>query len=68
MRTTKPIYIPVYLGTSKNYIMKWYTKGLWHYRATIHKSNGILSAVFYSLENAEEYINKNHERGESNAV
>tara|TARA_R100000808_G_C2088255_1_gene109603 strand:- start:514 stop:720 length:207 start_codon:yes stop_codon:yes gene_type:complete len=68
MKTTKPENIPVYVGSSKNYIMKWYSKGMWHYRATIHRSNGILSGVFYTLENAEEYIQKHHEKGDSNAV
>lgn len=58
MRETKAEEIPVLntAGEEKGIIMKYYKYGLWHYRAIIFKSNGILSGIFYSLENARQFI------------
>ena len=46
-------------GNEKGFVTKYYKYGLWHYRAILFKSNGILSANFYTLENAKQYILEN---------
>ena len=58
MRETKAEEIPVFNleGEKQGIVMKYYKYGLWHYRAIIFKSNGILSGIFYSLENAKQVI------------
>tara|TARA_B100000686_G_scaffold290702_1_gene318233 strand:- start:1401 stop:1589 length:189 start_codon:yes stop_codon:yes gene_type:complete len=58
MRETKAEEIPVFNleGDKQGVIMKYYKYGLWHYRAIIFIYDGILSGVFYSLENARQFI------------
>ena len=58
MRETKAEEIPVFNleGEKQGVIMKYYKYGLWHYRAIIFIYDGILSGVFYSLENARQFI------------
>ena len=58
MRETKAEEIPVFSinGEKQGIVMKYYKYGLWHYRAIIFKENGILSGIFYSLENARQFI------------
>lgn len=37
-------------------IQKYYKYGLWHYKAIILSPYGILSGVFYSIDDAKKYI------------
>jgi hypothetical protein len=37
-------------------IQKYYKYGLWHYKAIILSPYGILSGVFYSIDDAKQYI------------
>ena len=58
MKQTKAEESPVFNleGDKQGVIMKYYKYGIWHYRAIIFKENGILSGIFYSLENARQFI------------
>jgi len=52
MKEIPAIEIPYHHGI----IQKYYKYGLWHYKAIISMPYGILSGVFYSLDDAKKYI------------
>jgi len=58
MKEIAAIEIPVLDidGEKQGVVMKYYKYGMWHFRAIIFKENGILSGIFYSLENAKQFV------------
>ena len=62
MRETRAQEIPIIEdGAQLGLIQKYYKYGTWNYRAIIFKPNGIISGNFFSLENAELFIQTNKE-------
>ena len=43
-------------GEKQGVVMKYYKYGMWHFRAIIFKENGILSGIFFSIENAKQFV------------
>ena len=58
MRETKAVEIQVLDidGEKQGVVMKYYKYGMWHFRAIIFKENGILSGIFFSIENAKQFV------------
>mgnify|MGYP003149191488 FL=1 len=58
MKEIAAIEIPVLDldGDKRGIVMKYYKYGMWHFRAVIFVENGILSGIFYSLENAKQFV------------